>query len=63
MSGIARHGGVLILLMAAAAAASWFMPISMSSEPYFLAAIVLFIAYLGVSLFLGKAKGKPASNE
>lgn len=59
---IARHAGILILLLAVAAAISWFLPINVSSVPFFLGAAVIFIAYLGISLRLA-ARNKGPKDE
>ncbi|MES2721995.1 MAG: hypothetical protein V4656_02460 [Pseudomonadota bacterium] len=52
MKLLQRHLGVLCLMFAAAAVVAWFMPLGVSSNSVFLAAVIAFIAYLGISYLL-----------
>lgn len=55
---LSRHIGVLCLLLAAAAAVSFLLPLSVSAQPIFTGAVIIFLFYLGVSYIWAAASRK-----
>jgi protein-S-isoprenylcysteine O-methyltransferase Ste14 len=55
---VAKHLGVLVLLLALASLVAFFAPMSVDPQIVFAAAFVIFLMWLGLTIFVGGQNGQ-----